>query len=661
MKKFLSIKNSQGIYVARASFSTDETVIDFIDKESDSASCSQLNRSDEKSEVETIKSLTDSLTSIDKPKKNRNPVKKVLKILHLKSKSSEKMSDEKSAKDEASTSNDAKDSLAVPKMVRSKGRTAALIKKFSSPKKSAIPTRSGSSGAVLTSTTTQDAEVTTKSTPVLSMSEMNLVNIDYHEANSLSGDDVKVDVKVGRSQYRNLRSGSIPKINTAAMASRSTCSSSSDQLQITITGTKRCRSSGELLERNLKPSAVKATDERQRTLTTTSATTTTATTTKKLSISRGVTVSTITVPPAPTSPAPSLPTYRISNDEIIANASMACKDSTRQSAMSSESSSSAAARDIAAIASKSSTSEKKLLTTDFDCESPTGEQLTPDERRNSLLSELIEAESREPTTISKLPERGRRFPGVAASEQIKFHSPTEKSCEDHGQSTSTSESKALTPVVVPPVVVVVRPPSTEARDDAQTSPKMNVDESKRRDSVTSSTAQPPIQFEVGQKVRPLRTSNPNIFACLASIDRNDDIDDFSTSSASAAVTVANDSIVDTSLISAESFISNCSSLTPSTQQSLDNADKRDKTDCKKNHRRRIAYIPQEPTLENYSNASVVSYADNDHLCSDQYCLDSTLTQLTFLTSTNTEIKEKLMPAYGDLLCTDDGVIKFTEN
>lgn len=40
MKKFLSIKNSQGIYVARASFSSDETVIDFVNNKS-TENCNQ--------------------------------------------------------------------------------------------------------------------------------------------------------------------------------------------------------------------------------------------------------------------------------------------------------------------------------------------------------------------------------------------------------------------------------------------------------------------------------------------------------------------------------------------------------------------------------------------------------------------------------------------
>lgn len=573
MKKFLSINNSKGIYVA-----SDETVIDFINKADDSVGGSASGDGDPS--LPTIDSSPDlgALAAAEKTKR-KNPVKKVLKVLHLKPRSLGKMEEKGKSTSSAAGS---MQSLTVPKAARSRSRTAELVRKFSGNKKSAIPVRPASS---IDSSSVSDNEAkatasTSRPRPSLKLSEMSLVNIDYRQESVSPGDsEVNVDVQVGRSQYRSFRSGSVSKVTTikktfeeratdgGGSANAANLARSSDQLQITITGSKRCKSSGELLERNVSPSGAKIDQPRPLAA-------------KKLNICRGVALSTVASPPAPT------PTYRVSPDGVIKNDAADCSGSLRESAMSTPPPASAKPTIVVA----------KVASFDSDEVERFSHSMTSDERRNSLMSELIEAEAREPPE----PEAKLRAPADSAE-------------------LSKSE------VQLPRVVV----------DSAQ----------------AEAAAPPAIQFEVGKEVRPIITSNPNLFESLASII-NDPTATFESLQRDRLAAAATDteSFADASVISVDSLVGGCSGADT-------NAEQPSNRDHGKHRRRRIAYVAQEPPADAEAPARSAVKSIEDSYCSDQFHLDSTLTQLTFLSSSNTEIKELLMPAYGDLVWDDDGVKK----
>lgn len=699
MKKSLSIKNSQGIYVARASFSSDETIIDFV-KNSNPHSCSSTDIADPiESNIETqsIQSLPNSPQK--RLAKRRNPVHKVLKILHLKRKSTNKM-DEQGGSDAVASSSSSKPST-------SKGRTATLVKKVSISKKnddgamkSSIPLRSATSVETISHSLTASAPTAqSTTTATLSVSEMNLVNIDYRQEGVQSsartgagvGNNFNIDLQIDRrTHFQNIRSkfdgdgsGGQSALGNRAYGSNSARpggrTGKTNQLQITISGTKRS-STVKNDEPQVRHQRVESIESRR-------------TTTQKSNSSRGgIAFNRIGVPPAPTTQAPTMP-YRITGGGKIENVVSDSDGSRTKSVMS--------APPIASEASKApiepSIDERakhlptKLLTsataTSFDCDDleQVAHPLTPDERRNSLLSELIEAENREPMT--KLPERGRRYPGMAASETIKFQLQTKVNAEPDDE----SAVKALTTVAIPtvridspPAINVPMEPTTD--DDVIAS--ADVTEDTEKPDVT-----PTIQFEVGKEVRPIITSHTNL---RQNISTTYDNDPTAATAAFGSMSLRQDYA--NAIGEPHSLVSNSSKITlslspdptpppppPSVARIRADTDteahhrpvaidtdaiadeSQTKNYAKQHHRRRIAYIAQATENSNDSASTSHSIEDEELIAtsttttttatantadfSDQFRFDSTLTQFS-----DTLITDYfMMPAYGDLVWSDDGV------
>lgn len=629
MKKFLSIKNSNGIYVARASFSSDETVIDFVNKENET--CIGISDNGNSNNIESscspeVEPIPSTSNSCEK-KKNKNPVNKVLKVLHLKSKNTAKM-DEKNKSSTASLATGSMQSLKVPKSPRSRSRTAEMVRKFSVNKKSSIPVKSESS--VDSSISDNESKLLTISTALkpkrsLTISDMNLVNIDYRQENISSEDDINVDVQVARSQYRSYRSDSVSKVTTirktfeeraADNEKKANLARSSEQLQIKITGSSRCKSANELPHRNVRPNELEIDQRRPQT-------------TKKLNICRGVTLSTIALLPASKTQAQLSPTYQISTNNVLKNESGGCKDSHRETVMS--------LKPIATEASTSTSFKVKPLvvsTGRFDTEEieKMAHSMTSDERRNSLMLELIEAESHESDKCERENNQITQNKMFLDEERVKTIDKLEK--------------QQL------PIVIIDKPSSDE-----------NKKCEKDINSDKNDSTKPTIQFEVGKKVRPIITSNLILYENLRSVE-NEPTATFNSITLQKdrliAETTDTDSFVNTNLISVDSSVASCSGILPSplcnadtnTEQSDQQTNNRVRS---KNYRRRIAYIAQEPSEEIFSHSGLNSL--DDSYCSDQFHLDSSLTQLTYLSSSNIEIKELLMPAYGDLVWDEDGVNK----
>lgn len=674
MKKSLSIKNSQGIYVARASFSSDETIIDFA-KNINTSSCSSAIADPVPSPTEQNFETQSLPTSPVKRTKRRNPVNKVLKILHLKRKSSSKMDDDAIASGSSSS-----------KPPMSKGRTATLVKKVSIVKntsdggsgarKSAIPLRSATSVETISHSVTASSPTTlSTTTATLSVSEMNLVNIDYRQEESRAshgdgggrrGSNLNIDLQVDRrTQFQNIRSkfdGSGGDSGRVTVIDRTHGNSSriptgrtgkTNQLQITISGTKRSSNvkveEPQLMHRSESPRP-----------------------TKLNSSSRGGIVfdtTSIGVPPAPTTQAPSMP-YRITRSKIE-NVVPNSDERRTNSVMSAPAAAPEAANatPIESIDPSAKQSLSKLLTsataTSLDCDDLEyiAHPLTPDERRNSLFTELIEAENREPMTTPT--ERGRRYPGTAASETIKFQSQT-KTNDDEA-------AKALTSVAIPTVRVdsptVLKP---EGIDDELATHDSAFEENEKQPA-------PAVQFEVGKEVRPIITSRNNLHRNI-STTHDDDNDP-------TAATTYNSTLLKQDCANAtdspNSFVCSTASLTlplpplpppslPSPTQTQTEAhhqpnpidsdtivdESQNKDYAKQHHRRRIAYIAQaadtnisSSTSHSIEDGELVATRTNTAEYSDQFRFDSTLTQ--FSDSLITDYY--MMPAYGDLVWSDDGV------
>lgn len=661
MKKSLRIKNSEGIYVARASFSSDETIIDFVKNNNNLVDCSSSSNVansialpiEPNFESQSIQLLP---SSPGRRAKRRNPVNKVLKILHLKRKSSSKM-DEQVGDDAVESTSSASKSPTF------KGRTATLVKKISivkktddGAKKSAIPMKSSASVETISQSLTASSPTTlSTTTATLSVSEMNLVNIDYRQEESSSGrsrsggrgSNLNIDLHVDRrTQFQDIRSkfdcsGSGNKSTVIDRTYRSNSriptgrTGKTNQLQITISGTKR--SSNVKIEEPQLMHRLESLESRRPT---------------KSSSSRGcIAFNAIGVLPAPTTQAPSMP-YRISSGKIENVVVHNSDDSHTKSVMSAPAAApvAAGATPIESIDRSAKQKSSKLLTsataTSLDCDDleKIAHPLTPDERRNSLLTELIEAENREP--MSKLPERGRRYPGMAASETIKFQLQTKTNTESDEEM-----AKALTSVSIPTVRV---------DSPAGAKPKENDDDVATSNVVTDDNCEkeqtPAIQFEVGKEVRPIITSQRTLHQNISTAYDNNP----------TATTIGSTQDYEHSINSPKSLIGNSACLTvslsplPPPPPIAD--DSLNKDYAKQDHRRRIAYTAQTTQNINNNSASASHSIEDEELAatttapntaeySDQFRFDSRLTQFC-----ETPITDYyMMPAYGDLVWSDDGV------
>lgn len=797
MKKFLSIKNSQGIYVARASFSSNETVIDFANNNSNTnnsnntkpvsivvtpgqaSSTSSLPiaavvcEPDDSGDTRLIRanqlcigSQTGSELSLvskaSSSKKKR--FSKVLRVLHLKGKS--KMGDHtKEAKSkratESPTSSGSTQSLPKPEKI-GKGRTAALVKKFSitskkstssgpSDKKSSIPLRKATSGETFPNvkqkshgnlelvTTATSEIISTATTTTYSSSEMNLVNIDYRQE---STDDLNVGIKLGQTDYQNYSSNRSDKIggsgggsgnlsrawNTSSNLSTSVDKNriggvrggSSEKLQITISGKKR--NSTEYLsdlqhkqqqqQQQQQPQQFENVEQKKlerKTL---------AMQPNKVNISHDLTLmNTVGVPTSATQ-IPSMPSsYRITTGSIkkVVQSGAGIK---RQSTMQSKQTFDVSASTVAAESSKanvppasepmtSASALGNIVVTSFDADETEEiaanllkEQDEDDKETTSLLNEINEAERRNSMSM----DRGRRFPGVAASEAIKFsHQPTDAAPAPPTTTTSdaTVEAKRQPPPIpisVVPKVIINQPTLAESDSLPVQSDKKaksvktetvneseNENENDLMQSLSSSTGakllqeatddgndvgktvgdappSPSLQFEVGKQVRPIFTSNQTLHHIGYSALDIDPPTAFTSimSSSSFIQNFPSSPALDTHN---QSFASNASgAYVDDANVSVNNAKikSNDHEHRTQNHsRRRIAYIESSAVnaVSPSTSNSTLNTEDDDLLAENR--LDSTLTQLSTLHTSNTFITDFFMPPYGDLVL--DGVIEISKS
>lgn len=510
MKKFLSIKNTQGIYVARASFSSDETVIDFVNsKHSESsitnpvsivvtpnqlASTSTLTTSNSASTCDSISVQTQLKSSGKKKFKAR-----LLKFLHIKRKA--KMADDATQErsDQQSAASGSYPMLPTPKMSRakvSKSRTAELVKKFTltpkkspppppqSPqvlnrKKSLIPLRTATSVEALSNApqSVQKNRVETRAAVNHhSISEMNLVNIDYRQESGGDNSEVGFGVDDQTRYYANW-SGNKKKrhmgvrsdnnndegiesnnssSNSKMVSGRK--STSTEKLQITISGKKRITNTMDVATHiqprsNYQLSDIESKRIERKPLTMQQPP-------RKLNINHDLTLmNTIGVPPAQTTQAPlAIPTaYRTatttaSMKKVIQSRTAIKAQSTMQSQQSVDASASAV--NVERIKYAPKRADTLVTVTSFDVEDP-DDIIAASERKlssagkktTSLLTEIIEAERRNSETMDS--ERGYRFPNAATTENTEFsHQPSTSKSE-----TIDQKAKQSGPEIIPKVVI----------------------------------------------------------------------------------------------------------------------------------------------------------------------------------------------------------------
>lgn len=778
MKKFLSIKNSQGIYVARASFSSDETVIDFVNNKSTDNNCnsnpvsiitkfapdqlvavtSATTSTSEQAIIESgydtrsVRSESLFVTKSPSISSKKKRFTKVLTLLHLKKKS-RKMSEH--SNEDASTKKSPGDipstsvsfpMLPTPKSVR-KGRTAALVKKYSltpkksppkelSLKKSSIPLRTSTSVETISNApqmALQNRIETKANVSQHSMSEMNLVNIDYCQESSDN-----VGGKVGQTQFRSIRSGVVSGSVSAESGASSNLSrawnassnlsiksgvsqasngnnkmgtggrksTSTEKLQITISGKKRINTTDSALELQRKeqpsteieskkferkPLTIQHQQQQQQKQ---------HQPPKKLNINHDLTLmNTVGVPPAPTTQAPSaIPSCRgatttaASIKNVVQRNATIKAQSTMQSQQSVDTSASGANVGQQTTASKQ---RAELLTiTSFDVEEP--EEIAAASKvviqeKDSLLTEIIEAERRNSLSMD-VPElargRGRGFSSIATSGTIKFAHQSTSSSDTSSQPTP-QQPEIIPKVIIEDITPLQRETFTselenESKTDGKTTAIDIVDKDKEllhtltqssgakvlqpyegNESQSSSSASAqPLQFEVGKQVRPIFPSNQNLHHNTYSALDNDPATAY------------------TSIITTSSYIDthNSNSLIhvhgdePLSAPSVNVKDKDElisddhelnqtRSQQQKNRgRRRIAYLEQSqsnksPAGSPSTSNSTINTEDDDILPENRP--DSLLTSQfdDDLHTSSTFITDFVMPPYGDLVWDDDGVIE----
>lgn len=765
MKKFLSIKNSQGIYVARASFSSNETVIDFANNNANSSIqnqepvsivvtpdqplanlsvvcepnvCESTKETKGISQIGTGYQSDSNLSLVSKTSSKKKRFSKVLRVLRLKSKTKMAEHVEDSGKsNESPTSGSSTQSIS--KIGKGRAKTAALVKKFSlttkksSPKlqnekKSSIPLRTSTSFETIANkkknshsnlelvTSATVETISTATTTTYSSSEMNLVNIDYRQEN----DDLNIGQMHQRSKYSSNRSSGFDGGDGNGNMSRSSNTNSYlsstvdknkignvrgsiDKLQITISGKKR--NSAELLsdlqhkqqQQPMEKSEQKKLERKTLTMQP-----------NKLNISHDLTLmNTIGIPTASKTQIPSMPSsYRITTGSIK-KVKQSGADIKTQSTMQSQQTVDVSASSVAVehksnaptIPSEPMTSASALVTS-FDAEDSDdiaailSKEKEEIEKKTSLLTEINEAERR--NSMTNLSERGRRFPGIAASETIKF---SHKSNEQAIAVSEESRDAQASPI--PKLVIdgLSLPSDTDNQFDQSDNKTESVtdNQSELYQTLSSSTgakllqesnndeltvdtqATPPspsLQFEVGKQVRPIFTSNQNLhhigFATLEhEFTPTNELSSIISATSSFTQNNNNKNINNNNNNKSnppaldthnQSYANGSSAFAGNEKIKNDTkfvASNREQPRSLNRSRRRIAYL--ESTSDNIvagspsTSNSTINTEDDDILGENR--LDSTLTQLTNLNTSSTFISDFFMPPYGDLVWREDGVIE----
>lgn len=730
MKKFLSIKNTQGIYVARASFSSDETVIDFVNSEHSDHSITNpvsivvtpdeftptLTTSKNATAYDSISVQTQSKSSGKKKFKAR-----LLKFLHIKRKA--KMADDATQErsDEPLSASGSHPMLPTPKMSRakvSKSRTAELVKKFTltpkkSPppppppqvlirKKSLIPLRTATSVEALSNApqSVLKNRIETRTTVNHhSISEMNLVNIDYRQENANMDDGFGVGDQIpryanwsGNETNRNMSIRSetdegIESSNSKMVSGRK--STSTEKLQITISGKKRELKLSDIESKKIerKPSTM------QQPL-------------KKLNINHDLTLmNTIGVPPAQTTQAPfAIPTtYRTapttaSMKKIIQSRTAIKAQSTMQLEQSVDASASAV--NVERMKNAPKRADTLVTVTSFDVEDPddlvaaSERKLSSTEKDTaSLLTEIIEAERRNSLTMES--ERGHRFPSAATSENTEF---------SHQPSTSTTtidqKMKRSGPEIIPKVVIeeVASSPienpvklgkrekskkiensekiqkSERASDkrfdvdidkdselisasvhagDIEMAPEVNDEDNEL--STTSQSSQPTLQFEVGKQVRPIFPTNHNLHLNIYSALDNSSATTFSSILTTNSFVEMHNSELFSNLHS-EPMSAPIMSVSDEELLNVDDHHKLSQIRSQQRRRRIVAYLETSKQSGSPSTSNRTIDMESNDMFTYGSRLDSTLLQFSNLrTQISAVITDRLMPPYGDLVWDDDGV------
>lgn len=649
----------------------------------------------------------------------------MLTLLHLKKKTkmNEQLNEDDGKKvEELPSTSSSYPMLPTPKL-RSKGRTAALVKKFSltpkkSPpkelgmKKSGIPLRTATSVETISNTpqlALQNCVEATASVSHHSMSEMNLVNIDYRQENSI--DNIDVGVKVGQTQYRSIRGGnaiggspnkggasnlnrgwnassnlsiksgiSIGNNGTNSKMVTGRKSTSTEKLQITISGKKRTNTiDSELQQRKQPMNEIESKRIERKPLQQQQQPS------KKLNINHDLTLmNTVGVPPAPTTQAPSsiplsyrtVTTQAASIKNVVQSDAAIKAQSTMQSQQSVDSSASAV-NVVGQGISAQKTRAELLTVTSFDVDDPdditVNSKLPNQEKDTSLLTEIIEAERRNSITMD-LSERGRRYPGIAASETIKFSQPSTSSSEQN----DGNDKKPLQKTEIIPKVIIDEVPSlqseskkpqiddsgksggdnTSDQDNELTLYQANTSSSKltNEDNEQQQQQQPAIQFEVGKQVRPIFPSNQNLHLNTYSALDNDPATSFLTTS--SYIDTHNDSY--TRLSGEQPLSAPNVNLNDKNKFNLDDQIRTQQQLKTQRVRRRIAYIESSSKLAaspSTSNSTINTEDDIDHLAADTRIDTNFTAQFSNFHTTSTFITDFIMPPYGDLVWDDDGVIE----
>lgn len=630
MKKYLSIENSQGIYVARASFSSNETTIDFANNNiSKISEDSKLNLPAIEA-APIVEKPIDTTPIVAKSVTKKKRFDKVLKVLHLRKKSTKremnnKADEEQPVNDVASASTQ---SLSPAKFGKNKSRTTALVKKFSiikkstNGKKSSIPIRTATSAETISHPSVLNRQQAIE-VPISSTSTLSLVNIDYRQENG-SGNDL--NVKFDHNQTIGFNNGGNENIDIIGSDGRR----STDQLQITILGKKQNHT--ELIKRT-QPKLERMQQQ------------------QKLNITHDFTTLNRTiVPPEPTTKALSIP-YQISSGKIksaVQNTNRFNSNSTTKTIMQSPA---IDVDDRTVGGENKSLRQFSVVATSFDCdeqEFPLPPQLTSEETKNSLLLEIIEAERR--NSMSNTP--GTSNVGTAISNICNVSDAIASNEENAKASSSVVDDLQPDNQITGSLKMDIDSSTIELNTEPSTA-----QETTDLSDIKSSSPRQILKFEVGKQVRPTIISNTNLLSNYSTSDK-----DPTTISMSFKQDYTTNSAGDTNHTNTDLYMRNnntdtsivCTSEVPTTSDTIANDHQLPK-EC----RRKISYITETYAIKTIgsslssTNCEGEEEEDTQTEDSDQFRLDST--QYSDLNTQTTFIADFLMPAYGDLVWNDDGV------
>lgn len=701
MRKFLSVKNTEGIYISRATISSEETIIDFCK----STSSNDNNNNNSRSTDAILNSDEPDVAKLKSAKKKRR-LESVLKALHLKQKSvtkpnSEQMSESKgesvaSGSNEKGENTSSSYTLSVPQFGRSKSRTASLVKKFSmgkktptSTKKSGIPVRTASiesiSNATAPSAGTSSAlrrqtpegaltTTTTTATATLSLSEINLVNIDYRQQSG-SGDNLNVGVKVGRTTTNrdNDVSSGFHRSGSGGIVRNS---GSTDQLKIIISGKKR--NSTELLTANTNNRNINEGEP----IETYQAEPMRRLNNKSLrqqqeivqQFSHNYELNTIDVNRTPSTQTQSIPCRP--SDGNLTNAIQT--RSSKQVTILRPPIIRLSERGIT-VDSPPASPAKITVAANIERENiPKIIAMEEESNNTSLLSEIIEAERRNSTARSENGDSSEQMsqesqPNSNVNEQAIVVTPIEATTttadNDATQQRVTETEKEEDTEKADMMIATTTTTITEVKDDNSSQP----------------TCQPSIHFEVGTKVRPTNTTNIHRNFNLNKKYSFSEIDNENTNDSNLVLLSSradnNSYSLDTnhsldSMNSADNIILNLEPKTKdTTTTSLNDGEEGavattstslSSSSLPARHRRRkIAYIAQHTSTfstaadsnsikEDTGEHDTTDAANSDTLSSGHQ-FNTSLDQLSNQNNYSVFTSDLSMPPYGDLVWSEDGV------